>query len=220
MNIKEYTRTEEEDYFYNFLLESVESKDIKEPDKECPQDGGPDFLINKYNLVIEVKKICITKEHIEHKKEKERTEQELKTGKSTAFFVPVRCATFSDHLDNTRKKFRKYPNYGTIMVEDLREYGKEYYPSPPELLRGFEEFTIDDSDRIKRHRIKERHIRKDKNTEIGAILFIFENHYEVWHNVMAESNRRVGRKIFKGKNIIEYEFDINNTNDLTYKLIT
>jgi hypothetical protein len=181
------TRNAGEEKTYK-LLKSLgfEKKDIKEPDKSrTVEDREPDFLISSYKIAIEVKNYT----NAELIEENKKFHKELSTGKGVGFWAPVINKIFDDHLETFRRKLKKYPDHSSLLVEDFTDYSIRY-PSIEFLIKGqttvyFNKETADIVDT----KYKEKSFRLDKNTEVGAVMFIFPSRILLYHNLMSEKNR-------------------------------
>lgn len=180
-------RNTNEQKVYNLLLKcGIPKEQIEEPDKAkgC-SDKNPDFTINEIRLAIEVK-------HFNDKKLLEEDGKllgDFKNGKLVSYMAPIKNSHFERHLSDSTKKFKNYKGFSTIMIEDMTDF-HFLKPDIEFLVAGM--LTMHLSKKtgdILKYSNKDRNIRIDKNTEVGAICFIEKNRISIFHNLMAKKNR-------------------------------
>ena len=109
---------------------------------------------------------------------------------------------FGEDLSHSRKKFRVYPEYHTaVLFYDLHSIFHKQ--SPEDLLLGQESYEIAiPKDKSQTpfpvgYGRKKRQLRRDKSSEIGAVVFhTDDNAFKIFHNRFADSKRRINPNIF------------------------
>jgi hypothetical protein len=159
----------------------------------------PDLLLPDFDTFLEVKTF-IPKQR--ERKEEQRIMQELVAGRVSASWQPAFFDRFGDDLSLSSKKFRVYPDYHTaVIIYDLHTF--IHKPNPEELLLGQEYWEIAFPANERQNPVpvgygrKKRQLRRDKNTEIGAVVFSTDrNVYKIFHHRFAEPIRRITPDIF------------------------
>ncbi len=170
---------------------SFKQKVIEFPDKSSKYDQSipqPDFLLEKYNLVFEVKHLEIKKEDLEEEK---RIQEEVKKNKSASYWKPERNTSFIESVKDTEKKFKNHPGKSSMLVYDISDYSIRE-PDIEKMLEGIMELklnTASGSPKIISRNYKKRSFRLDKHREIGSVLFIRKVKNLLFHNIMAKNNR-------------------------------
>jgi hypothetical protein len=127
-------------------------------------------------------------------------------------------------LRSARRKFRVYPTYHTaVLFFDLHAFTHEQ--TPEDLLCGQEYFEFGNLKDYPEQIVQvgygrnNRHLRRDMNTEIGAVVFHSgHNTFKIFHNHFADKNRRIKRNIFVLSGDQHFEFVDDNVNPQILKL--
>jgi hypothetical protein len=181
----------------------------------------PDLLLPDFNTLLEVKTFAPQEREIE---EAHRIGKELSEGETSAYWHPTFYDRFGDHLRSARQKFRIYPNYNTaVLLYDLHSF--VHAQTPEELLRGEEYYEFgylkDDPEQtvLVDYGYKKRHLRRDVNHEIGAVVFhTGQNTFRVFHNHFAEKIRRIDKGIFALSEDEHFEYIDDSVNPQIIKL--
>jgi hypothetical protein len=159
----------------------------------------PDLILPDFHTFIEVKTFSPQQQELE---KAQRIAQDLMEGKVVTYWPPTFYNRFHDDLSHSRRKFRVYPEYHTaVLFYDL--HSVLHQQSPEELLLGqeyvevaFPEAEPRDPIRVNDGR-KERQLRRDKNTEIGSVVFhTGHNTFRIFHNGYANPVRQIDQNIF------------------------
>ncbi|MBD0395442.1 MAG: hypothetical protein ICV52_16745 [Microcoleus sp. C1-bin4] len=121
--------------------------------------------------------------------------QELLSGKAVAYWHREFFDRFGRDLSHSRKKFREYPDYHTAVVfYDLHSIF--HVQNPEDLLLGEDIWKITTSGLVPSEP-KKRQLRRDKNKEIGAVVFHNgRNAFQIFHHHFADPIRRINPAIF------------------------
>jgi hypothetical protein len=158
-----------------------------------------DLILPDFETLLEVKTF---KPKQQERQEEQRIRQELHSGKASAVVPPDLYGRFGDDLKHSRKKFREGPDYHTAVIfYDLHSFVHEV--NPEDLLLGQEIWTITVSKRdlqksfpVRSER-KNRQLRRDKNEEVGAVVFhTGRNAFQIFHHYFADPVRRINPDIF------------------------
>lgn len=153
---------------------------ITKPDDDQTVIGTADFLVD--NIVFEVKEIVPDKTDL-------KIIQEYKddVAKRTVhtYRVPDKTSSFKNDVGLARKKFKKYPNHATVLVEDLTDWWW-LEPDIEKMMFGTETIHIDlNYDAIIDENYTNRIVRLDMNRSIGCFIFITASDIIILHNLMA-----------------------------------
>lgn len=197
-------RSKSEENVYQILLEcGVPAENITEPDKiDGYSEKAPDFIIAEIKLAIEVKHF-VDKDLLN--KDREQLEK-FKKGEIASWAAPVKNHQFGKHLSDASKKFRNYPDYSTLLVEDLSDI---YFlrPDIEFLVCGMLTMHISkETGEVMKWTNKERKLRIDRYTEIGALCFLERNQKSIYHNLMADKNR-IAPYYFWAKKLEKVDFE-------------
>ena len=181
-------RNNSEQRVFDFLLKiGFPETEITEPDKNSKSENKePDFLIKKDKLIIEVKNFHdpeLISENINF-------ENDLKKGEVVSYFLPDKNDTFSEHTKSCRHKFRKYNDYSSLLVEDFTDYGIRH-PCIDFIIKGLTTIFIDRKTYTTDVKYRNREFRIDYNTEIGAVLMMFNYKKLLYHNLMCDGYRKL-----------------------------
>jgi hypothetical protein len=157
-----------------------------------------DLILPGFKTLLEVKTF---KPKQQERQEEQRIRQELLSGKASAFGYPEFFDRFGDDLKHSRNFFRECPDYHTAVIfYDLHIFHKV---SPEDLLLGQENVTMTISKKEPqksfpvRSERKKRQRRRDKNQEIGAVVFHSgRNTFQIFHHHFADRIRRINPAIF------------------------
>lgn len=177
------SRNESEDRFYQILRKAgFESQEIKEPDLDSSVIGTADFLVG--DVVFEVKEIIPSKEEQE---KIDDAKKDLSEKKAAAWMAPDVTRQFKNDIESARRKFKKYANCATVLVEDCTGWWR-MRPDLETLLFGVEQLHIDmRTGTLVGNSWSSRQLQIGKNKSIGTYMFIFDaNQLVIHHNLMAD----------------------------------
>ncbi len=162
----------------------------------------PDLILPGFETVLEVKTFQPEQQELQ---EAQSLGQELLSGKAVAYWHREFFDRFGCDLSHSRKKFREYPDYHTAVVfYDLHSIFHEQ--NPEDLLLGQDIYQITTSGLVPTER-KKRQLRRDKNKEIGAVVFhTGRNAFQIFHHHFADPVRRIDRGIFALPEDEHFEF--------------
>lgn len=179
------SRSESENRFRELLLRTgFDDTKIKEPDSDETIIGTADFLLG--DTVFEVKEIVPNRQDQE---QIEKLKSNVANKKIEAMHVPDKTEQFKDDIKDFRKKIKKYPNYATVLVEDLTQWWW-HEPDIEKMMFGTEIIHIDQkSGDALGLSWTNRLLRLDINRGIGSYIFITSSNILIYHNVMADNFR-------------------------------
>jgi hypothetical protein len=201
----------EHDKCVNIVIDYFKSQNIRCEDFEKivgpTGPKRPDLLLPDFKTLIEIKTFLPTENQM---KMEEYLVEQANLGISIASDLPIERDRFDDDLTDSRRKFREFPDYSTTVI--FFDLHKWIHAQIPELLLGGETRIHYDTSKFPAEPIiseqRERPVRRDWNTEIGAIVFFEKsrNIYKVYYNVFAELSRRISSDIFKSGGNEHYDF--------------
>jgi hypothetical protein len=152
----------------------------------------PDLILPDFETLLEVKTFQPKQQDLQ---EEQRLGQELLSGKAVAYWPREFFDRFGEDLKDSRKKFRECPDYHTAVIfYDLHSIFHEQ--NPEDLLLGKDIWEITPSELVPSEREK-RQLRRDKNKEIGAVVFhTGRNAFQIFHHHFAYQKRRINPVIF------------------------
>jgi len=186
-----------------------------EQETENQEIKRPDLLLPDHKTLIEVKTF---KTQQREREEQVRIEKELNQGRISTYRRPVFFGRFEKDLKEARRKFRRFPDYSTLIV--FFDFHSDFHRQKPEILLSGQEYItigVPKDPRQKpypiRRGFKNRSVRWDKNKEIGAIAFHWgHNAFKVYHNHWADEIRKINKAIFNLQNDKQWEFIDNPLN--------
>jgi len=159
----------------------------------------PDLLLPDFHTLLEVKVLVPQDSELQGER---RLGKELLSGEAVGYSPIDFFNRFSDHLENSRRKFREYPDHHTAVIFfDLRAF---FYKQSPETLILGQEFWKIAVPEDKRGQVYQvgaghnmRQLRRDLNTEIGAVAFYTGgNSFKIFHHRFAGRIRHIDQNVF------------------------
>jgi len=203
-----------------FSLKNIKCENFE---KIVGADGPkrPDLLLTDLNTLIEIKTIAPS---AEEKEEEDKIKRMVSDGGTASYTYPIFRTKFKDDLEDSRRKFRNFEDYSTVVIIfDL--FGFHFKQRPELLLCGEQQLNItipNDSKEepyVNSSQQNDRCIRRDLNTEIGAIVFYDDkDFFKIFYNIFCEDKRRIDSTIFNFDNNEHYNFIDDKSNPLIVKL--
>lgn len=194
-------RNESENRIYQLLLRfGVKPNDITEPDKVIGFiRKEPDFIFDQ--VAVEVKEITPSKEEF---KEITELKNKLLMGEFVGYTTPVPKRQFSNHIDDAAQNFKNYPEFLTILIEDLTIW----YPNRPAadtLLFGHEALHINVDSEVTGRSWRNRVVQSNLRRSIGTYIFYREFDVMIYHNLHAYEHRKLPKLFMENLSCSEFD---------------
>lgn len=206
-------RNASEERAYNLLIKlGFTSEKISEPDKvKSNTKKAPDFLVEK--VAIEVKEIAPKAEELVEIAELKRLLIEEK--RTISYWTPIPRDQFVNDINEATQKFKNYPNYATVLVEDI----SQWFPKKPgmdTMMFGNEAIHIDaKTNNMVGRSWQQRILQAGLRRTVGTYVFLMAHDTAIYHNLHAKYERKLPKKhmeMFKKNGFDQYSFYYDKNN--------
>ena len=171
----------------------------------------PDLKCDKSKIVIEVKTFQGGKEN--EKREKSLKE---KINKDSSYWSIDNYNTFSEHIKRTRKKFREYYDYASVVIfVDFMKFDiqniENLFFEESYVITAFDDKNLENVKNGIERKCKNIVFDHNKNKEIGAVAQLyFDKKLIIIHNSCADNNRKVPFSIGKKLGAIQKIYSLRD----------